>query len=113
MITIDEAARIATDAANEAHCHTGEVLVCIREDTIWTDYGWVFDFDSKRHLEGDVPENGLLGPGPVLVLRDDGSTHFLGTRRPAVVLLGEWEARRNKRSIMRRLIFWREAVYRT
>ena len=44
-------------------------------------YGWAFAYQPKMFLESGNSDDSLVGPGPLLVLRHDGSIVFLFTGR--------------------------------
>ena len=62
-------------------------LVVENEKTQERDFGWVFFYSSRRYLETHDPHDMILGAGPLVVLRQDGSTHFLASSvSPAVAI---------------------------
>lgn len=54
-------------------------FIILTEHTVERDFGWVFFYAPRRYLETQDPRDMILGAGPVIVLRQDGSTHFLPT----------------------------------
>ena len=56
--------------------------VILDDMTIVKDFGWVFFYDSSKHLETGVFEDSIVGNAPVIVNKHDGSLHFTGTGRP-------------------------------
>lgn len=50
-------------------------------ETIEGDFGWVFFYTSKRHLESGDFRDGLAGNAPIIVSKLDGSLHGTGTAR--------------------------------
>ncbi|MCK6479683.1 MAG: hypothetical protein HUU06_05665 [Planctomycetaceae bacterium] len=55
----------------------GHDLVIIR--TVERPIGWGFVYQYRRYLETRNPDDMLIGPGPLLVLRSDGSVVQLRT----------------------------------
>lgn len=86
--------RLAAEHVNRGFDVEGDELVIIPEATLEREYGWVFFYDSRRHVETDDFRYALAGNGPVLVEKDDGSVHEFGTARPVEWFLEEYEARR-------------------
>src|SRR5690349_12981033 len=59
---------------------TSDVVILV-DETLEMDFGWVFFYQSKAYLEGDVASM-LVGNAPLIVDRHDGSVHPTGTARP-------------------------------
>jgi len=61
--------------------HIDGGLVILDEMTIQTRYGWVFVYDSRRHVEtGDILD-AIGGNGPLVILAATGEVVALGTAR--------------------------------
>ncbi|MCB0078527.1 MAG: hypothetical protein KDD73_14020 [Anaerolineales bacterium] len=79
MITQEEAREIALNSVNEAYAVKDDRLVIIDELSREVDLGWLFVYDSWKYLYEDDFDYALAGNDPIVVLRDDGSVHHLGT----------------------------------
>lgn len=53
--------------------------------------GWAFFWNTDAFLRTGALEDTLGGNGPLVVLRDDGALHTLGTARPFDVMVAELE----------------------
>ena len=61
---------------------SGHALVIMDAHTQAHPFGWVFFYQSQRHLDtGDVMDM-LFGNAPLIVDRRDGSVHITGTAHP-------------------------------
>lgn len=81
-MTYDSARRIA-----EAHVATqgresGIELALVDEVTMERDFGWVFFYDSEKHIASGSISDALAGNAPFIVSRADGSIHETGTAYP-------------------------------
>jgi len=74
----------------------GDTLQIINTSIIETDYGWVFFWNSKKYLETKKSRYFLVGNGPFVVEKADGSVHQLGTAGGGKYQIEQYEARRNK-----------------
>ena len=74
----------------------GDNLVIIESSIIEKDYGWVFFYNSKKFVETNNSRHFLVGNGPIVVEKADGSIHKLGTAGGAQHQIKLYEARRNK-----------------
>ncbi|MEO7715814.1 MAG: YrhB domain-containing protein [Capsulimonas sp.] len=80
MITKDEAVAIATkyiDAQNAAL--KDDVFVINDQWMIEKSYAWVFSYTTRRHLETGDMRYALVGPGPLMVIRDTGKLLVFGS----------------------------------
>ncbi len=71
------------------------VSPCVVLHTFERRYGWVVYYNSERYRETGDPMDGLAGNGPVVVLKDSGDLHALGSGRPVSEQLRELEHRLN------------------
>jgi hypothetical protein len=60
-------------------------LAIADEFTRETDFGWIFFYDSKRHLETGDFGDAIAGNGPLIVDRRDGSVTSTATAFPIEV----------------------------
>jgi hypothetical protein len=71
-------------------------LVLQEDRTVERDFGWVFFYTTRKFLETGDKKYLMPGDAPVVVLREDGSTRYLGTSVPpkrAIELFeAEWRA---------------------
>jgi hypothetical protein len=60
----------------------GDLVLLLVEETIERNFGWVFFYDSKRHIEtGDIRHT-LAGNAPIVVTKTDGRIYSKTTLRP-------------------------------
>lgn len=73
-MTRDEAIRIAQTHLNRIYQRAkGHPEVVIAESAIWErPYGWLLMYDTAEAIATGDPERGLIGNGPLLVLRESG-----------------------------------------
>lgn len=70
----------------------GDVLVICDEATIERPFGWVFFYDSKRHLETGDFRHALAGNAPLIVNRHTGALVPTGTAREVHEYIAEYES---------------------
>lgn len=93
---IDSAKALVLKVVNSSYHVPGDELVIVDENTIEKDYGWVFFYTSRRYVEtGDISEM-VVGNGPIVVEKADGSITRLGTARPVEHYLREYESKRGR-----------------
>ncbi len=86
-----DAARLVLDSLNASYDDPSDSLVLLDEATIEKQYGWVFFYQSRNYIEtGDLTWM-LAGNGPIVVLRDEGAIHSLGTALPIEEEIAEFE----------------------
>ncbi|MBN1919222.1 MAG: hypothetical protein JW889_15060 [Verrucomicrobia bacterium] len=92
MITYDEARRIAQEhlAGMPWACPDDEFII-LDEHTIDRDFGWVFFYDSARHLQTQAMEDSLGGNAPVIVTRANGAVHDTGTAHAVEFYIANFE----------------------
>lgn len=56
--------------------------VLLDEHTRVEPYGWVYFYQSREHRETGSMRSMLAGNAPLLVLRETGAVHVLGTAHP-------------------------------
>jgi hypothetical protein len=54
--------------------------------------GWVFFYDSRRHLESGSISDALAGNAPLIVSKRDGSVHVAGTAHPIEYYINKFES---------------------
>lgn len=65
-------------------------LVIARVDEY--DFGWVYFYDSARHLESGSPSDALVGNAPLIVDKVDGKLYITGTAHPVEHYLQEYRS---------------------
>jgi len=71
----------------------GDEFVIRDDSTIERSFGWVFFYDSRRHLETGDFRHEIAGNGPLMVNRYDGTISVTGTTLPIERYIAEYEAR--------------------
>ena len=80
---IDKAQAIAIARQTIAKASTHDHDMVIQEKkTEERDFGWVFFYTTRKFLETGDKKYLVPGNAPLVVEREDGSTHFLGTSLP-------------------------------
>lgn len=74
-----EAAHKVLVSLNASYGDPEDSLVLLHDETIEKSWGWVFFYQSKRYVDTGNPSAILAGNGPVVILRESGSIHHLGT----------------------------------
>lgn len=91
MIDKSQAISIVKDRLKDFENETVGRLEIVDEHTIECSFGWVFSWDSKRHLETGAISDALAGNAPFIVDRRDGSIHDTGTAYPVEHYIAEYE----------------------
>lgn len=83
MIDKNLAREIAAKHIEEG-CATpdGVTPVIVDDQTIETEFGWIFFYQSREYLLTDDFSFCLVGNAPIIVDREDGSLHETGTAEP-------------------------------
>lgn len=74
----DLALSLAKSRVNELAALVGDEFEILDENTVQTESGWVFFYNSKEFIETRNPIDSLAGNGPIFV-KSDGSIHDLPT----------------------------------
>lgn len=97
MIDQQTAEKIAHEQLNEMISLEGsDEIVIASELTREKEYGWIVFWDSKMRLETGNDKYSLIGGGPVVIEKSDGSLHFLGSRLGVDDGIKEYEKKRPK-----------------
>src|SRR5262245_44978788 len=96
MVTRAEARRIADEFINRPYNVEGDLLEILDSLTMERAYGWIFFYDSTRHIYTGDPRHMLAGNGPVLVEKDGGRVIQFGSARPPEYYIAEYEQARNE-----------------
>ncbi|WP_420106728.1 YrhB domain-containing protein [Herbaspirillum huttiense] len=90
--------RIQAQALAESHISQiagSDVSFAILDDqTVERPFGWVFFYQSRRHLETRDPSEVLAGNAPLIVDRLTGKITETGTAHPLEHYLSKYEAER-------------------
>jgi hypothetical protein len=87
-ISAVEARRLAAEQI-EALFGDDPSPVILDDETMETDVGWVFFYESPLYLQTKDPNDSLLGNAPILV-RQDGLVTVTGTAHPIEEYLDIW-----------------------
>jgi hypothetical protein len=82
IMTKTEAERVAREYVKEKESDAGCELALIDQHTIERNFGWVFFYDAKRHLETGDFRDALAGNAPIVITKADGRIHETGTAHP-------------------------------
>jgi hypothetical protein len=55
-------------------------------------YGWVLFYTSEKYWETRDFKYAIAGNGPIIVEKESGRMHHLGTASPVEKSVGEWES---------------------
>jgi Immunity protein 35 len=91
-MTKNEAQQIARAHVKAMGQTAGIELVMFDQHTIEREFGWVFFYDSKRHIETGNISDAIAGNAPLIVTKD-GHVHSTGTAHPVEHYLREFEQR--------------------
>jgi hypothetical protein len=94
MLDRQSATKMAYDHINSPSSLDGIEVVILDNQTIEKEYGWIFFYNSKKFLETGNFRDGLVGNSPVLVERDTGKIHELGTANPVSESIKKFELER-------------------
>jgi hypothetical protein len=81
-MTINDAQQIALRYVKDLERESGCELDLIHRATIERSFGWIFFYDSKRHIETGSIRDAIAGNAPIVVTREDGRVHETGTAHP-------------------------------
>ncbi len=80
MIDKDRAFSIASDSLQKQTEAFGQQRVVLLKDRFEeSEFAWVFFYDSEKHLETGDYKDALVGGGPILIDKFDGSVHSFGS----------------------------------
>jgi hypothetical protein len=91
-IVKDQAQRIALQYVKSKEAEMGCELMLIEESTMERDFGWVFFYDSKDHIETGDFSHAIAGNVPIVLTRSDGALHETGTSLPLDSYLEQFSA---------------------
>lgn len=78
---IDEvtAKTIAVAYINAQYNSMEDELVILDAETIEKDYGWIFFYNSRKHIETEDMAYAVGGNAPILIKKEDGAVCVFGT----------------------------------
>ncbi|MFD0277290.1 YrhB domain-containing protein [Kitasatospora sp. NPDC127111] len=82
MIDYADAHRLAQDYVRNLSVSMDVELVLVDDAVTDEEWCWVFPYDSRAHLEKGDTRDALIGLGPLVVVRDTGAVHQLGSNVP-------------------------------
>lgn len=81
MIDEKQARQAVVKYLNHSRAAGVPELLVVDQQTIETDFGWVFFYETETYLKSGAFEDMLLGNAPLIVDQVDGSIHETGTAR--------------------------------
>jgi hypothetical protein len=97
LIDRAQARRIAAEYLKEGQTtDEGWTPVIVDAQTIETEFGWIFFYQSEEFLNTGESERQLAGNAPLIVDRRDGSLHVTGTAKPLKEYIREYKRRRGE-----------------
>ena len=97
-MTKDEARQIALAHVKAIGRETLLELVILDAHTIEKSYGWVFFYDSQRHVQSGDFRDSIAGNAPILIMKADGKIRETGTAMPLEHYLKQFDAEYGKDS---------------
>jgi hypothetical protein len=91
MIDKETAKQLALERIAQSWGITDAYPVILDEATIERDFGWVFFYDSSRHIETGDLSDAPAGNAPIIVNKRDGSLHVTGTYKPVLEFIEAYE----------------------
>ena len=80
MIDRQTAFSIASESLNKRQeTFDRQGLVLLMDSNLESDFAWVFFYDSAKHVETGSYADALVGAGPILVDKADGTVHSFGS----------------------------------
>jgi hypothetical protein len=94
MVNREEAHRLISAWLSSQSARANIVSNLVDQDTIETEFGWVFFYTLRRFKETGDFSDALAGNAPVIVDRTIGSLHVTGTARPTAEYIEEFRCTR-------------------
>jgi len=91
-MTKDEARAIALTYVQDVSVEADFEAVLLDSMTMERSFGWVFFYDSKKHVETGDFQYAVAGNAPIVVTRFDGAIHVTGTALPLETYLERFES---------------------
>jgi hypothetical protein len=95
MISKSEAKRLVEEKINKPDPYWPDKprLVVLDLETIEKDWGWVFFYDSEKHIETGEFKEAIAGNAPYIVNNKTGAIQTTGTALPIEEYIVEYEAK--------------------
>jgi hypothetical protein len=81
-MNMSDAQQIALRYVKDLERESGCELALIDSATIERSFGWVFFYDSRRHIQTGNIRDAIAGNAPFVITRADGNVHETGTAQP-------------------------------
>jgi hypothetical protein len=94
MANHEEAYRMVSAWLLDRSARSNIELVLLEQNTIETDFGWLFFYESRGFKDIGNFSDSLAGNAPVIVDRAIGSLHLTATNRPTSDLIEEFRTTR-------------------
>jgi len=91
-LTKTEARQQALRYLRSQEATVGFELVLLDDFTLERAFGWVFFYDSKRHVETRDFRDAIAGNAPIVVTKINGQVHETGTAFPIEYYLRKFES---------------------
>lgn len=95
MIDEKQARQAVVEYLHQSRVSGVPELLVVDQETIETDFGWVFFYETEAYLKSGAFEDMLLGNAPLIVDRVDGSIHETGTARDITWYIENYRRFRN------------------
>jgi hypothetical protein len=79
ITTLEQAMQVAQNHLDEKSRGKDDGLQILEDKVVEKKYGWIFRFNSKKFLETGNILYSLGGNGPIVVERESGKIHELGS----------------------------------
>ena len=91
MLDMEAARNLALAHISQSWTIPDSHPVILDEATIEREFGWVFFYDSSRHVETGMISDAIAGNAPIIVNKHDGTLHFTGTASPISYYIEDYE----------------------
>jgi hypothetical protein len=95
MIDKQAAHQIAQDYVQQMAKASQHDFVLFEDKTQELDFGWVFFYSTRQHVETGDPRHAVPGNAPIIVDRQDGSLHPTGTAKGTQYYIDEYRKQRS------------------
>lgn len=90
-MTIEAAMTLVQSYLDEKSLSAEDNLVILKDKVVEKEYGWIFIFNSKRFIETGNILYSLGGNGPIVVEKESGKFHELGSAKDFEDTIKEFE----------------------
>jgi hypothetical protein len=91
MMDLASAREAAEKFVTELEHQSGIELMILDDYTRELESGWVFFWDSKKHVESGSISDAIAGNAPIIVSKRDRSVHLTGTAYPIEYYIRRFE----------------------